>query len=108
MMLDSLEKCADDELRGVIARCEELLADHDRRRKAAALEQARAILSGAGLSLRDVAAGKRKGNGGPVYHAGHTYQHPTNKALVWPGKGKKPGWLTELEAEGGKAVEVAG
>ncbi len=40
MTLDSLEKCGDDELRGVIARCEELLADHDRRRKAAALEQA--------------------------------------------------------------------
>ena len=106
MTLDSLEKCGDDELRAVIARCEELLADHDRRRKAAALEQARAILSGAGLSLRDVAAKPKNGSKGQVYHGGRQYQHPTNKALTWKGKGQKPGWLRELEASGGKPVEV--
>ena len=107
-ILDSLEKCADDELRAVAARCEELLAQHDRQRKDKALEQARVILTGAGLSLKDVASGKPKnGNGkGPVYHGGHTYQHPTNKALTWNAKGQKPTWLRELEASGGKAVEV--
>jgi DNA-binding protein H-NS len=41
-----------------------------------------------------------------VYHAGRAYQHPANKALVWPGKGKKPAWLAALEMEGGKAVEI--
>jgi len=29
-----------------------------------------------------------------------------NKALVWPGKGKKPGWLTALEAEGKTPLEL--
>jgi hypothetical protein len=106
---DSLEKCGDDELRAVAARCEELLAERDRQRKDKALEQARAILAGAGLSLKDVAAGKPQKNGGkgPVYHGGHTYQHPSDKTKTWNAKGQKPTWLRELEASGGKAVEVA-
>jgi hypothetical protein len=105
--LDMLDGLEDVDLRAVIARCEELLADHDRRRKAEALEQARAILSGAGLSLRDVASKPKNGNKGPVYHGGHSYQHPTNKALVWKGHGQKPNWLRELEAGGGKATDLS-
>jgi hypothetical protein len=107
MTLDSLEKLADDELRAVAARCDELLAQHDRQRKDKALEEARAILAGAGLNLRDVANGKPKnGSKGPVYHGGRQYQHPTNKALIWTAKGQKPGWLRELEAQGMRAIEA--
>jgi hypothetical protein len=106
--LETLESLNDDDLRGIIARCNELLEQRDRKRKEKALEDARAILAGAGLSLRDVAAGPhRNGNGGPKYHEGHQYQHPTNKALTWGGKGKKPHWLRDLEAQGGKPLEVA-
>jgi len=108
MTLDSLEKLGDDELQAVIDRSNELLKERDRQRKDKALEQARAILTGAGLSLRDVAAGKKNSNGKPVpYHGGRQYQHPTNKALVWNAKGQKPNWLRELEAQGGKALEVS-
>src|SRR5580658_2378214 len=108
MTLDSLEKLGDVELSAVAARCEELLAQHDRQRKDKALEEARAILASAGLNLKDVASGKPKnGNGkGPVYHGGRQYQHPTNKALTWNAKGQKPTWLRELEASGGKAMEL--
>ena len=109
MTLDSLEKLADDELRAVIDRSNELLKERDGQRKEKALEQARAILSGVGLSLRDVATGKthRSGNGKSVaYHGGRQYQHPTNKALTWNAKGQKPNWLRELEAQGGKAIEL--
>jgi hypothetical protein len=103
-MLDGLE---DADLRFVIARSTELLEQRDQKRKEKALEDARAILAGAGLSLKDVAAGKQKnGTKGPIYHGGHQYQHPTNKTLVWGAKGKKPAWLAELEASGGKAVEL--
>jgi hypothetical protein len=35
------------------------------------------------------------------------YQHPTNKALVWQAKGKKPKWLIALETDGDKAMEPA-
>ena len=107
MKLDTLDALGDGDLRAVAARCEELLAQHDKERKDKALEQARAILSGVGLSLRDVASGKKNGNKGPTYHGGRQYQHPTNKALIWNAKGQKPTWLRELEASGGKAVEVA-
>jgi DNA-binding protein H-NS len=109
MIQDSLEKLGDDELRAVIDRSNELLAERDRQRKEKALEQARAILAGAGLSLRDVATGKpaKNGNGKTIYREGTQYQHPTNKTLTWKGKGQKPNWLRVLESQGGKAVEMA-
>ena len=101
-----LEKLEDDDLQAIISRAQELLKQHDTERKDKALSNARATLAAVGLTLKDLA---RKPAGakpkGPVYHAGHTYQHPTNKALTWPGKGKKPAWLTTLESEGGNAIE---
>ena len=109
MTLDSLEKLGDDDLRGVIARATTLLQQHDTERKDKALSEARATLAAVGLTLKDLARkpvpAKAKG---PVYRAGQIYQHPTNKALTWPGKGKKPTWLNTLEADGGKAGEIAG
>jgi DNA-binding protein H-NS len=106
MKLDTLDVLRDDDLRAVIARAEELLKQHDNERKEKALSEARATLAAVGLTLKDL-NGKSKKAKGPVYHGGHSYQHPTNKALVYQGKGKKPGWLVQLEAEGGKAVENA-
>ncbi len=106
-MLDWLEKLEDSELRAVIARAEELLALHDRERKAEALGKARALLESVGLSLKDVAGKKTKHEAKLTYKGGHSYQHPDNKALVWAAKGKKPHWLCELETAGGKAVEIA-
>jgi len=105
--LDMLDALGDDDLRAVNARCFELLKQHDTQRKEKALSEARTLLESVGLNLKDLArkapAPKSKG---PVYHAGRAYQHPANKALVWPGKGKKPAWLAALEMEGGKAVEI--
>jgi hypothetical protein len=43
---------------------------------------------------------------GPVYKGGHSYQHPTNKALIWKAKGQKPNWVRELETQGIKPVEL--
>ena len=108
MKLDTLDALKDEELQTVINRSNELLQERDRQRKDKALEEARVLLASVGLSLKDVASGKPKnGNGkGPVYHVGKTYQHPSNKSLMWAGKGQKPSWLRELEANGGKAMEV--
>jgi DNA-binding protein H-NS len=47
-----------------------------------------------------------KGEKMRVYRSGCRYQHPADKAMVWTGKGQKPNWLRELEAQGGKAVEL--
>jgi DNA-binding protein H-NS len=106
--LDMLESLNDDDLRAVIGRADTLLKAHDTERKDKALCEARTLLASVGLSLRDLArkapAHKAKG---PVYHSGRQYQHPANKTLVWTGKGKKPRWLTALEAEGEKAIEIS-
>ena len=104
-MLDALQ---DEELRTVIEQSEGLLKKRDEDRKAKAIEQARATLAAAGLTLKDLTGkGKSKMAKGPVYHGGRTYQHPTNKALTWNAKGKKPTWLVELEGQGKAAVEVS-
>jgi len=103
---DMLDAFGDDDLRAVIARAEELLKQHDNERKEKALAEARATLAAVGLSLKDLNVRGRKAAKGPIYRGGQVYQHPTNKALTWAGKGKKPGWLVTLEAEGGKAVEA--
>jgi hypothetical protein len=105
---DTLDGLSDSELQAVIDRSKELLKQRDDARKAEALEKARTLLASVGLSLKDLNGKGKKTSKGPVYHGGHTYQHPTNKALVWQAKGKKPTWLVALEADGGKAVEVVG
>jgi|ERR1019366_8891857 hypothetical protein len=105
--LDSLNELQDDELRAAIAHAQRLLKQRDEDRKAKALDEAKATLAAAGLSLRDlIGKGKGRSGKGPVYHSGHTYQHPTDKALAWNGKGKKPGWLVTLETGGESALEV--
>jgi len=96
----------DDELQAVIGRAGQLLKEHDRQRKDKALADAGAILAAAGLSLKDVGRkGKPKGKAS-AYRGGHQYQHPANPALIWNAKGKKPQWLTALEADGSRAVEL--
>ena len=116
--LDMLAALSDDELRGVRTRVDELLKAHDDERKAKALADAkalkakaladaRAVLASAGLSLKDMSGKKPRSGRAPAYHAGRTYRHPENKSLTWNGKGQKPGWLRELEGEGGKAVELS-
>jgi DNA-binding protein H-NS len=101
---DLLNELPDEELQSVISRCNELLQQRDRERKNKALEDARATLAAVGLSLKDLNGKARKLAKSPSYHAGHHYQHPTNKALTWNAKGKKPYWLGELEAQGIKPV----
>jgi DNA-binding protein H-NS len=117
--LGTLDALKDEELREVIARANELLKAHDEERKAKALADARAlkakaltdaraVLASAGLSLKDMGTKKARSGKPPAYHVGRSYQHPANKSLTWNGKGKKPAWLAAIEAEGGKAIEVAG
>lgn len=107
MKLDTLDGLNDSELQDVIDRSQELLKQRDAERKAKALSDARALLASVGLTLKDLSGKARpQAARGPVYHGGHRYQHPTNKALVWNANGQKPTWLRELEGGGGKAIEI--
>ena len=56
MKLGMLEALADDGLRAVIARAEELLKQHDNERKEKALSEARATLAAVGLTFKDLVA----------------------------------------------------
>lgn len=107
MKQDTLDGLSDDELRGIVEYSQALLKRRDEERKAKALSDARALLASVGLSLKDIAGkGKKKAGAAPIYKGGRLYQHPQNKALVWNANGQKPNWLRELEARGGRAVEV--
>ena len=107
MLLDSLEKLADDELRDIAARCEMLLKQRDAQRKENAIAEARATLAAAGLTLRDIVR-KSPVKARTQSRAINHHQHPTDKSLAWNGNGKKPAWLVELEKSGGSAIEAAG
>jgi hypothetical protein len=115
---DSLDALNDNELREVINHSENLLKKRDEERKAKAIADVRALraktendarmlLESVGLSLKHSSAkSKKRGGQGPLYKGGRVYQHPENKALIWKANGQKPNWLRELEASGGKAVEI--
>ena len=102
-MLDAYN---DDDVREVRSLCDKVLKSRDDDRKAKALETARVTLAAVGLTLKDLAGARAKAAKGPQYKGGHTYQHPTQKALVWQAKGQKPNWLRELESAGGTALEL--
>ncbi len=108
-MLDGFN---DDDVREIRGLCDKVLKSRDEDRKANALEEARekarAILSVVGLRLEDLVKAKAKAAKGPSYKGGQVYQHPTNKALTWQAKGKKPKWLVELESEGERPIEMVG
>lgn len=115
---DSLDALNDNELQEVINHSQTLLKKRDEERKAKALSDARALrakaetdaralLESVGLSLKSLSGkNKRKSGQAPLYKGGRLYRHPENKALVWKANGQKPNWLRELEAQGGKALEV--
>ncbi len=107
MKLDTLDALSDSELQAAITHAQGLLKQRDDDRKDEAIEKAKATLASVGLTLQDLIAKKKKAARTISYHTGRTYQHPANKAMTWNGKGKKPGWLVALEAEGGKAAELA-
>jgi DNA-binding protein H-NS len=104
--LDLLDALSDSELDQLEAYSQALKKRRDDDRKSKAMEEARAILAAAGISLKDLNSKGKSRTKDRSYHGGHVYQHPTNKALTWNAKGQKPKWLRELEAEGVTAREV--
>lgn len=107
MKFEMLDTMTDGDLRTVIDRAGELLKSRDRQRKDQALEDARAILAAAGLSLKELAGKSPSGTRAkPAYRGGYRYQHPAKPELIWNAKGQKPNWLRQLEKSGQRAVEL--
>ena len=105
-MADQLQDMTDEQLSGLI---EDAQAEQQRRQKAKrqkALDEAKAILSAAGLSLRDALAGsggsgKKKAAGKPALKQGQRYVNPANSSQVYTtGRGRPPKWFSDLQARG--------
>ncbi|MGE3509287.1 MAG: H-NS family nucleoid-associated regulatory protein [Vicinamibacterales bacterium] len=108
-MTIDLETLEDAQLIALVARAGELLEERKLHRRNEALEQARATLEKAGLSVRDLVDGSKKSTAKKsttVYRAGFRYRHPDDAALEWAGRGQKPNWLRSLERTHVKPVEV--
>jgi hypothetical protein len=106
MILETIKGLTDEELQDLIIRAQELLKERDRERKDNAVAEARALLASVGLSLKDVAAKAVKRTAAVTYEGGQNYRHPTKAELLWNAKGQKPGWLRDLEKNGGRAIEI--
>lgn len=82
----------------VDARIEKL----EKQQRAAAFRAVEDLAKRHGLSKGDLAA---RYNGA---HAGERkrYRHPSNPALTWNGRGRRPQWLEEHLAKGGRLEEL--
>jgi len=88
-----LESLSDDELREVAERAPRLLAEREKQRRHAVLEEVKAKLAGAGLSLRDLSRsharkGRAESPAAPIVN-------PDDPSQTWtPGRGRRPKWAT--------------
>ena len=94
MTLETLNTFPDDDLRAIIAHAGSLLKQRDRERKENALEQAKAILSQAGLSLKELSKTKPR-RAHESLRAGMRFFNSENPHQAYEvGKGRPPGWFT--------------
>jgi hypothetical protein len=83
------------------------LEQRKRRRREEAMAEIRRIAETENIPVRfDAKSRPKKSAKAPLYKSGRSYRHPTDETLVWKANGQKPGWLRELEKEGGRAVEI--
>lgn len=98
--IEALESMDEAGLQAVIRRANELLKERERSRQRDAIEQARAILAGAGLSVQDLVGGKGK-KSSPSGRAGARYANPADPSQVYSvGRGRAPKWYRELKEKG--------
>lgn len=71
--------------------------------RARVLSQMRELAGSLGMTLEDVVRGE-KGRGGAV---AAKYRNPSNPALTWSGRGKRPAWVNEALAAGKTLEDLA-
>jgi len=101
--LPALDGLDDAGLQEVMRRAGELLKERERAKQREAIDQARAILAGAGLSPQDLIGTRTSGarKTGSSGRAGQRYANPDNPAQVYAvGRGRAPKWYAERKAAG--------
>src|SRR5262245_24965366 len=105
MASERLQAMTDEQLQEWV---EEAQDEQERRKKAKrqkAIDDAKALLAAAGLSLKDaLSSGTGKGKGkkaGQPLKQGQRYVNPANPSEVYTvGRGRRPKWFADLEAKG--------
>lgn len=102
-MAVDLNNLSIEELESVIAEARELIE----RKREQAVARARAdierIAAGAGLSLEDLLGMGKSRSRAPVRKTvADKYRNPRDSSQSWSGRGKRPRWLQEQLAQGGR------
>ena len=107
MNTDTLNKLSDQELTQVIAAAQGLLQTRDEKRKSDARAQILQISAAAGVPV--AFPDERKGKvAKPMLRSGDCYINPADAAKTYTvGKGKPPGWFTQLRDKGRLPAPVA-
>jgi DNA-binding protein H-NS len=115
MNLPSFDGMSVEDLRNLIAGAQKRLRELEEEERQRAINQIRELASAAGLKIT-IGDDKKKGrsssagSGTPAKQAqplpaGARFVHPDNPDRVWiVGRGRKPGWVAELEEKGVKPL----
>ena len=100
-----LEKLSLKELKDLQDKVSVAIFDFEKRRKAEALDELKALAQAQGFSLEELVDGtKGKKVRTPV---APKYADPANPSNTWTGRGRKPKWMAEALANGGSPEDFA-
>ncbi len=101
MPIPDMSALSDEELRAAIKSADALLKKRAGDTRQKAIDEAKAILAKAGLSLKDLGAGKpaAKAAAAPPLKKGERVVNPDNPSEVWEaGRGRRPKWVEKALA----------
>ena len=88
-------------LKALAADAAKLAPQVEKERLAACRAAAIELIESNGFTVKDVFPNAKR-----LTPAAPKFRHPDDESLTWSGRGRKPVWLTELEAKGGAPVAV--
>lgn len=104
MAQTDLKKLSLSELKSLQKKVERAIASHEKRARKDALAAIKDKAKQLGYSLNELVGegAPEKGRAGKPRKApaAPKYRHPTDAALTWSGRGRKPKWIKKAAAEG--------
>lgn len=93
-----LDKLSLDELKKLQNDVAVAIFNFEKRKKAEALAEVERVAKASGYSLKEL-LGDEKASTKKI-KAAPKYANPANPEQTWTGRGRKPGWVSDLEAAG--------
>lgn len=95
----NLSKYNSQELRQLKADIDKELKTRRRDEVRQAQKELKSVAERYGFSLSELVGGAQPARGGRAKAAGK-YRHPDDASKTWSGRGRKPNWIKEWEAQG--------